>query len=98
MRRTAAFGTASSLFLNLRGPHYQDWDTALEKNWTFKESMRAQFRFETFNSFNHPNFYAPGPHILRMRSQCRFRMRQQFREITSAFPGRVVQWAGKFYW
>ncbi len=23
--------------------------------------MRAQFRFETFNSFNHPNFYAPGP-------------------------------------
>ena len=21
--------------------------------------MRAQFRFETFNTFNHPNFYAP---------------------------------------
>ncbi len=47
--------------LLLRSPrsHYQNWDTALEKNWLFSEAMRIQFRFETFNTFNHPNLYTP---------------------------------------
>ncbi len=86
------FGTASRYLSNLRGPHYQNWDTALEKNWAIRESMRAQFRFETFNSFNHPNFYAPGPGNMSLYSPGSFGL------ITTAFPGRVVQFAGKFYW
>ena len=87
-----SFGTASRYLSDLRGPHYTNWDSALEKNWSIKESMRAQFRFETFNSFNHPNFYAPGPGNMSLYSP------GSFGEITTAFPGRVVQFAGKFYW
>jgi len=86
------FGTARRYLSNLRGPHYQNWDTALEKNWSIRETMRAQFRFETFNSFNHPNFYAPGPGNMSLYSP------GSFGEITTAFPGRIVQFAGKFYW
>ena len=95
-----SFGTAPRFFSNVRGPHYQDWDTVLAKNWTFGESMRAQFRLETFNTFNHPNFYAPGAGSTSYSgcdpnaSGCA----SSFGQITNAFPGRIVQWAGKFYW
>jgi hypothetical protein len=95
------FGTAPRYFSNLRGPGYQNWDTALEKNWNFRESMRVQFRFETFNTFNHPNFYAPGAGSTvyggcdpNADKGCN----SSFGQITSAFPARSVQWAGKFYW
>jgi hypothetical protein len=86
------FGTAPRYLSNLRGPHYQNWDTALEKNWQIKQSMRAQFRFETFNSFNHPNFYTPGPGNTNLGNP------GAFGAITTAFQPRVVQFAGKFYW
>jgi hypothetical protein len=86
------FGTTPRYMSELRGPHYTNWDSALEKNWTFKESMRAQFRFETFNSVNHPNFYAPGPANMELYAPTSFGL------ITNSFPGRVVQLAGKFYW
>jgi len=95
-----SFGTSPRYFSNVRGPRYQNWDTVLEKNWSFRESMRAQFRLETFNTFNHPNFYAPGagstdysgcdPNATGCASS--------FGQITNAFPGRIIQWAGKFYW
>ncbi|MGA3034224.1 MAG: carboxypeptidase-like regulatory domain-containing protein [Terracidiphilus sp.] len=87
-----SFGTASRYLSDLRGPHYTNWDSALEKNWEIREAMRAQFRFETFNSLNHPNFYAPGPGNMSLYSPGSFGL------ITTAFPGRVVQFAGKFYW
>jgi hypothetical protein len=54
--------------------------------------MRAQFRLETFNSFNHPNFYAPGPGNMSLYNTASFGL------ITAAFQPRVVQIAGKFYW
>jgi hypothetical protein len=87
-----SFGNTPRYMSQLRGPHYTNWDSALEKNWDIRESMRAQFRFETFNSLNHPNFYAPGPGNMSLYSPA------IFGEITQAFPGRVVQIAGKFYW
>ena len=87
-----SFGNTPRYMSELRGPHYTNWDSALEKNWSFKERMRAQFRFETFNSLNHPNFYAPSPGNMSLYSP------SIFGEITQAFPGRVVQLAGKFYW
>jgi hypothetical protein len=95
------FGTAPRYFSNLRGPGYQNWDTALEKNWAFHDTMRVQFRFETFNSFNHPNFYAPGVGATQWAgcdpnggSGCT----GGFGQINQAFQPRTVQWAGKFYW
>jgi hypothetical protein len=87
-----SFGNTPRYMSELRGPHYTNWDSALEKNWSIKETMRAQFRFETFNTFNHPNFYAPGPGNMSLYSP------GIFGEITNSFPGRVVQLAGKFYW
>src|SRR5579863_5941829 len=95
------FGTAPRYFSNLRGPGYQNWDTTIEKNWVFKDRMRAQFRFETFNTFNHPNFYAPSAGSTAWQgcdpnasSTCG----SGFGQVTAAFPARSVQWAGKFYW
>jgi hypothetical protein len=95
------FGTAPRYFSNVRGPRYQNWDTVLEKNWTFKDSMRAQFRLETFNTFNHPNFYAPGAGSTSYSGcdpNASTSCGSSFGQITNSFPGRIVQWAGKFYW
>ena len=94
------WGNAPRFFSDLRGPRYQDWDTALEKNWEFGENMRAQFRLETFNTFNHPNFYSPsgtsytGCDPNATPGNCP----SNFGQITNTFPSRNVQLAGKFYW
>lgn len=32
------------------------WDMSLAKNWALRESMRLEFRWETFNTLNHPNY------------------------------------------
>lgn len=95
------FGTAPRYFSDLRGPRYQNWDMVMEKNFPLGENMRFQFRFETYNTFNHPNFYAPNAGSSAWQgcdpnatSTCG----SSFGQITSAFPPRHVQWAGKFYW
>jgi hypothetical protein len=94
------FGDAPRFFSYLRGPRYQDWDTSLDKNWQFKETMRAQFRLETYNTFNHPNFYSPsgtgygGCDPIANPTSCA----SNFGQITNTFPSRNVQLAGKFYW
>ncbi len=38
---------------------FRNLDFSLAKNWHFGERMRAQFRAEFFNIFNHPNFANP---------------------------------------
>ena len=38
------------------GPKFVNTDFTLQKNWKFGERMGLQFRMETFNLFNHPNF------------------------------------------
>jgi hypothetical protein len=98
-----SFGNAPRYFSNLRGPGYQNWDTILDKNFYFKEQMRFQFRLETYNTFNHPNFYAPeagatgysGCDPNAPNSAC---AGGGFGTITQTFAPRSVQWAGKFYW
>lgn len=97
------FGTAPRFFSNLRGPGYQNWDTAIMKNWHFTESMRFQLRGEMYNTFNHPQFYAPqgggetytgcDPNAVG-NNNCSSTLGQ----ITNTFPSRTVQFAGKFYW
>jgi hypothetical protein len=96
-----SFGDAPRYFSDLRGPHFQDWDTILEKNILFGERMRFQFRFETYNTFNHPNFYAPeaGASVWQGcdpngGTGCA----SSFGTITQTFAPRNIQWAGKFYW
>jgi hypothetical protein len=59
----------------------------LEKSWNFTETMRFQFRFELFNSFNHPNFFVPDSNLGDA----------SFGTINNAYPARSLQFAGKFY-
>jgi hypothetical protein len=38
---------------------FKNFDFSVAKNWHFGERLRAQFRAEFFNIFNHPNFANP---------------------------------------
>jgi Carboxypeptidase regulatory-like domain len=94
-----SFGDAPRFFSDLRGPHYQDWDTILDKNFNIRENMRFQFRFETYNTFNHPNFYAPeATGYSGCDPNAGTGCASGFGSITQTFAPRNVQWAGKFYW
>jgi len=46
--------TFPTLFSNVRVPGYQNWDISASKNFPIHEEIRAQFRFEMVNAFNHP--------------------------------------------
>ena len=41
------------------GPHYFGDDAGIMKNWSLVEGMNLQFRWEAFNTFNHPTFGNP---------------------------------------
>ncbi|MGH9401096.1 MAG: carboxypeptidase regulatory-like domain-containing protein [Terriglobia bacterium] len=72
------------------GPHLYDLDSSLFKNFTVRESMYFQFRLEAFNTFNTPNFGAPG--------QLNFTNLKNFSNITGLnTPPRIVQLGLKFY-
>jgi hypothetical protein len=43
----------------LRGPGYVNFDWSLFKNFSITEAVTLQFRWETFNTLNHPNFANP---------------------------------------
>jgi hypothetical protein len=43
----------------MRGPGLVNMDWSLFKNFNFTERYRLQFRWETFNTLNHPNFSNP---------------------------------------
>jgi hypothetical protein len=93
------WGNSPRYFSNLRGPHYQDWDTSLDKNWSLPHSMRIQFRLETYNTFNHPNFYSPsGTYYSGCDPNADSSCASNFGQITNTFPSRNVQLATKFYW
>jgi len=93
-----SFGTAPRNFSNLRGPNYQNWDLAISKNWKFSEGTRLQFRAEMFNAFNHANFYTPSTSYGGCDPNANSNCNSSFGQITSTFPARDVQMAGKFYW
>ena len=93
------WGNVPRFFSDLRGPHYQNWDTAIYKNWYLPHTMRIQFRFETFNTFNHPNFYSPsGTGYSGCDPNATSSCASNFGQITNTFPSRNIQLAGKFYW
>ena len=47
-------------FDSLRGPHAFFDDMALSKSFTITERVKAQFRFDAYNVFNHPVLGTPG--------------------------------------
>jgi hypothetical protein len=78
------YGNAGTNFLD--GPGYQNVDLALMKNFKVTEWQRLEFRSEFFNAFNKANFSFPGV----------ARGTPTFGVITSAYPGRNIQFALKY--
>ncbi|MFN0170665.1 MAG: carboxypeptidase regulatory-like domain-containing protein [Bryobacteraceae bacterium] len=56
-RQNPRFGSAGSRIL--LGNGVNNWDMSLLKNFNLTERFYLQFRWETFNSFNHPSFSSP---------------------------------------
>ncbi len=96
----AAFDTASAdqfsfhlrvlplTFGNVRTDGINQLDASLLKDFRFRESMFAEFRFETFNALNHASFAAPAVSSATSSS---------FGTITSqANSARTVQLGGRF--
>ena len=82
----------------IAGPGRNDWDLGLTKNfelpWFKSEHSTLQFRAETFNTFNHPqwsgiNFSCSS---LTLPGQpCNGPNNIGNGEVTSAFPPRIMQ-------
>ena len=65
----------------LEAPGTIKFDLALHKNFQLTEKMRAQFRAESFNAFNHPIFDGPNHQVGN----------RNFGVISNAAAGRVMQ-------
>ena len=73
------------------GPGLNFWDMAVEKDVLLTETMKFEFRFETFNTFNHANFAAP----VNAVGNPTFGTINTVQGISTNGAGRVVQLAGK---
>lgn len=51
--------TFSTRFNGIRADGINNFDLSMFKNFRIRERLRAQFRFETFNSLNHVQFASP---------------------------------------
>jgi len=86
-----SFGNAPRYFSNLRGPGYNGTDLAIEKWFDLREPVRAQFRVEMFNAFNHVNLALPNTGFDPNPDS-------GFGTITDAYNPRNLQLALKIYW
>lgn len=78
------FGNAGRNIIETPGTKLAD--IGLFKNFLFGERYRLQFRTEFFNAFNHPNFLAPDSLFPSPTTG----------RISSAYPGRQIQFGLKF--
>jgi len=66
---TTAFAVAACICFGnsgrdiLRGPGFMDLDVGIIRDFNFAERFRVQFRAESFNLMNHPNFGIPNSAI-----------------------------------
>jgi hypothetical protein len=81
------FGNSERNFL--RGPGINNLDLALFKNFDLPKNARLQFRLESFNSLNHPQFNAVNADM---------RQPATFGRVTGARPGRINQLGLKLIW
>jgi len=79
----------------LRGPGINNWDVAVFKNIPVRESVRAQFRAEFYNAFNHTQFSAFDS-TARFDPQGR-QVNARFGEFTAARNPRQIQLALRLY-
>ncbi|MCC7154238.1 MAG: TonB-dependent receptor [Bryobacterales bacterium] len=89
---TAAFLQPAAGFLGnsgrgiMRLPGINNWDTGLFKNFSITESTGLQFRFESFNTWNHTQWGGPVRNVADSR----------FGQILSTRPARINQLGLKF--
>ncbi|MBI4905452.1 MAG: carboxypeptidase regulatory-like domain-containing protein [Acidobacteria bacterium] len=57
---TFTYGNASPTNPHVRGPGINNFDLSLFKSFKVREKLSAQFRFESFNTFNRVQFAKPG--------------------------------------
>ena len=72
------------------GPGMQNWDIAVLKVTRFTESKVLEMRWETFNTFNHAQFFGATSVNANISSTL-------FGQVVSAMPGRVMQVAAKLH-
>ena len=72
----------------LRAPGINNWDTGLFKNFKITEFLNTQFRFESFNTWNHTQWGVP----VRNASDARFG------QVLSTRPARINQLGLKILW
>jgi hypothetical protein len=79
----------------VRGPGVEDFAISLFKNFPFGEKRYVQFRLETFNTFNHPQFNTvnTNPQFDQTGAQ----VNGQLGQIISDYLPRQVQLVLKLY-
>ena len=84
----------------LVGPHLNNVDLGIDKNFRYRERYRAQFRWEMFNLFNTPAFGRPGtfPGSGFGRITSTWGGGTGFEASDFGYPARVMQAALKLYW
>ncbi|MFB3825342.1 MAG: carboxypeptidase regulatory-like domain-containing protein [Bryobacteraceae bacterium] len=88
MPAVGTFGNAARTII--RGPGTNNWDIALFKNVPLKESLRLQFRCETYNTFNHTQFSGVDT-TARFDPATGEQVNARFGELTGARPARIMQ-------
>jgi hypothetical protein len=71
------------------GPGQANFDIALQKSIPLKEEKTLEFRFESFNIFNHAQFFGPASVSGVLGSS-------NFGQVVSASPARICQGAIRF--
>lgn len=69
----------------IRGPGLGEWDISFYKVFAFGERAHLQLRFESFNAFNHANLKGTSDSLGS----------GSFGQVTSAYPGRIIQLGGR---
>ena len=81
----------------LTGPGRNNWDIALMRNFKFSaERYNLQFRLETFNTFNHPQWNGVNTFCNDQSPDGGSCAGSGFGEVTSAYPARIMQLGLKF--
>jgi hypothetical protein len=81
----------------LRGPGRNNWDIALMRNFHLgSERYNLQFRLETFNTFNHPQWSGINTFCSDQSPDGGSCAGSGFGEVTSAYQSRIVQLGLKF--
>jgi outer membrane receptor protein involved in Fe transport len=80
-------------------PGINNWDVGLLKDLSFTERLKLQLRLETFNTWNHPQFF-PDPLTAAFSGGGTTVSNNvdstNFGKVTAAAPGRIVQLGAKF--